>query len=248
MAAHFTPDDHPLVRHLESVATLSHDEKCALADLPMQVVEVKTDQEIVREGDRPTRSCLILEGFACTFKHTGDGKRQIMAFHIPGDIPDLQSLHLTVLDSSLGTITPCKVAYIKHEALRDLCARQPGIGSALWRTSLIDASIFREWVTNVGRREAYGRMAHLLCETLVRLTAVGLAEDHACELPITQSELADATGMTTVHVNRTLQDLRADGLISLNAGRLKALDWEGLKRVGDFDPTYLHLEPSHAAR
>ena len=91
-------------------------------------------------------------------------------------------------------------------------------------------------------------MAHLLCETLVRLTAVGLAEDHACELPITQSELADATGMTTVHVNRTLQDLRADGLISLNAGRLKALDWEGLKRVGDFDPTYLHLEPSHAAR
>jgi CRP-like cAMP-binding protein len=247
MAVHFTSHDHPLVRHLESVATLSHDEKCALVNLPMQVVDIKTDQEIVREGDRPTRSCLILEGLACTFKHTGDGKRQIMAFHIPGDIPDLQSLYLAVLDSSLGTITPCKVAFIQHQALRDLCARQPGIATALWRTSLIDASIFREWVTNVGRREAYSRVAHLLCETLVRLTAVGLAADHACELPITQSELADATGMTTVHVNRTLQDLRGDGLISLNGGKLKALSWEGLKRAGDFDPTYLHLERSNAA-
>ena len=247
MAATFSVDDHPLIRHLESVAKLSSDEKHALVSLPMQLMDLRADQDIVREGDRPTRSCLILEGFACTFKMTGEGKRQIMAFHIPGDVPDLQSLHLTVLDSSLGTLTPAKLGFIQLEALHDLCARHPGIAAALWRVTLIDAAIFREWVTNIGRREAYARIAHLFCETLVRMKAVGLAEDHGCELAMTQSELGDATGISTVHVNRTLQELRRDGLINLMGSRFQALDWEALKQAGDFDPSYLHLEESEAA-
>ena len=246
MAAQLTPDDHPLVRHLESVATLSHDEKRALVNLPMQVVDIKTDQEIVREGDRPTRSCLILEGFACTFKHTGDGKRQIMAFGIAGDIPDLQSLHLDVLDNSVSTLTPCRVGFITHDALYDLCEDHPRITAAFWRKSLIEGAVFREWVMNVGRREAYNRIAHLFCELMVRLRAVGLAEDYSCHLPITQAEFADAIGVTTVHLNRVLREMRANGIIELSGDRLTIPDWDRLKEAGDFDPTYLHLDQAAA--
>jgi CRP-like cAMP-binding protein len=241
------PKYSPLIRKLDSIFTLTDDERQALENLPMQIVVIKEGQDIVREGDRPTRSCLLLSGFACVYKVTGDGKRQIAGFCIPGDIPDLQSLHLEVLDSSLGTLTPCQVGFITHDALRDLCERYPRITAAFWRETLIDAAIFREWVMNVGQREAYQRMAHVFCELLVRLRAVGLAEDHACDLPITQAEFADALGVSNVHVNRVLQEMRANGLIELSGDRLKILDWETLKRVGDFDPTYLHLKRDQAA-
>ena len=231
----------PLVRKLESIFVLSDEERAALEHLPVQVQGLRADQDIVREGDRPSRCCALLEGYAATYKVTSKGKRQIMAFHIPGDIPDLQSLHLDVLDSSLGTLTPCRVAFVQHEALRDLCRRHPRIGDAFWRETLILASIFREWVMNVGRREAYGRIAHLLCEWIVLLQAVGLVQDHTCDLPMTQAELGDALGISTVHVNRILQELRGNRLISLKGSTLQVLDWEELKQVGDFDPTYLHL-------
>ena len=236
-----------LIRRLENIFTLSDAEKAAFATLPMQVMDIRTDQDIVREGDRPTRSCLILEGFACMHKMTVKGRRQIMSFFVPGDIPDLQSLHLTVMDCSLGTITPCKLGFIQHEALRALCDRHPRIARALWRETLIDAAIFREWVMNVGRREAYARMAHVMCELVVRLRAVGLAPDDAYELPMTQSEFADALGISTVHVNRTLQAMRADGLIRLSGNQLTIPDWEKLKEAGEFDPAYLHLEQKAAA-
>jgi CRP-like cAMP-binding protein len=231
----------PIIRHFETIFKLSDDERAALEKLPMQLSDIRADQEIVREGDRPSRCFAVLEGFACTFKVTGEGKRQIVAFHVPGDMPDVQSLHLEVLDITIGTLTPCKIGFVQHEAMRDLCMRFPRIAGALWRDTLIDAAIFREWVMNVGRRQAYGRIAHILCEWIVKMRAAGLAEDHTCELPMTQTELADATGMTTVHVNRTLMDLRRDGLIDLKGSKLAALDWEGLKQAGDFDPTYLHL-------
>jgi CRP-like cAMP-binding protein len=201
----------------------------------------------VREGDRPSRSCLVLDGFAATYKMTGDGKRQIMAFHSPGDIPDLQSLQLKVLDSSLGTLTACKVGFIQHEVLRDLCRRYPRINDALWRETLINAAIFRRWMTNIGRRDAYNRIAHLFCEWIVRLRAVGLVRDRVCDFPMTQNELADATGISTVHVNRVLQELRGNGLITLKAGTLTILDWEQLKQAGDFDAAYLHLDREQTA-
>ena len=247
MHASFHSQDNPLIRRLESIFTLTDDERQALLDLPMQVVVIKDDQDIVREGDRPSRSFTILSGFTCTYKVTGDGKRQIVAFGIAGDIPDLQSLHLKVLDISVATVSSCRVGFIAHEALRDLCRRHPRIAAAFWRETLVEGAIFREWVVNVGRREAYNRMAHVFCEMLVRLRAVGLVEDHACNLPITQGEFADAIGTSTVHVNRVLQELRADGLIELKGDRLTIPDWEKLKQVGDFDPTYLHLENAQAA-
>ncbi len=239
--------DNPLIRKIESVFTLTDDERQALETLPMQVSVIKADQDIVRMGDRPSRACLILSGFACTYKVTVGGKRQIVSFNLPGDVPDLQSLHLKTLDTSVGTISTCRVGFVTHEVLRDLCTRYPRIAAALWRETLIDAAIFREWVMNVGQREAYNRMAHVLCELLVRLRAIGLVEDHACDLPITQGEFADALGVTTVHVNRVLQQMRADGLIETKGTQLKIPDWDKLKQVGEFDPTYLHLEREDAA-
>jgi CRP-like cAMP-binding protein len=236
-----------LIRKLESRLTLTDDERHALETLPMQIVALKENQDIVRVGDRPSRSCLILSGFTCTYKMTGDGKRQIHNFHIPGDIPDLQSLHLEVLDNSLGTITPCSVGFITHEALNTLFERHYRIARAFWRETLIDGAIFREWMTSIGQREAYPRIAHLLCEMMVRLRAVGLANGHSCNWPITQGEIGDALGITTVHVNRVLQEMRADGLIELKGERLNIPDWDKLKAAGDFDPTYLHLESNQAA-
>ena len=236
-----------MVRKLESTFSLSDDERKALETLPMQVVVIKEDQDLVREGDHPSRSCLILSGFAATYKVTGEGKRQIVSFNIAGDIPDLQSLHLRVLDNGISTLSPCRVGFIPHEALRDICNRYPRLASAFWRETLIDASIFREWVLNVGRRDAYTRMAHVLCELVVRLRAVGLVVDHSCDLPITQAEFADALGVTTVHVNRVLQQMRTEGLIELKGDRLNIPDWDKLKQAGEFDPTCLHLESNKAA-
>ena len=242
-----SPRTNPLIRKLENVFRLTDEEKAADANLPIQVADIRADQDIVREGDRPSRCCLVLEGFTCTYKVTGQGKRQIMAFHIPGDIPDLQSLHLKVLDNSLGTITRCRVGFIQHEALRDLCQRQGRITSAFWRETLIDAAVFREWMVSIGRREALARVAHLFCEVLLRMRAVGLTQGDTCDWPITQAEIGDALGLSTVHVNRTLQELRAAGLIRLEDRTLTVLNWEELKRVGDFDPTYLHLHNREAA-
>jgi CRP-like cAMP-binding protein len=239
--APFPPDHNPLVRKLESIFPLNDDERQALLDLPLQVNVLKEGQDIVREGDRPSRCFVILSGFTRTYKATGDGKTQIVAFGVAGDIPDLQSLHLKTLDISVATLTPCSVGFIAHEDLWDLCMRYPRLTAAFWRETLVEGAIFREWLLNVGRREAYHRMAHMLCELLVRLRAVGLAEDHACNLPITQGEFADALGVSTVHVNRVLQELRAHGLIELKGERLHVPDWEGLKQAGDFDPIYLHL-------
>lgn len=238
----FTSNDNPLVRKLESIMSLSEDEKEALENLPMQIVSLRGDQDIVREGDRLSRCCLFLDGIGCTYKVTADGKRQIVAFNIPGSIPDLQSLHLATLDTSVGTLEPCRVGFIQHEMLHDLCDRFPRITVAFWRKALIDAAVYREWVINIGQREAYKRMAHLLCEMMVRLKAVGLASDNSCELPITQSEFGDALGITTVHVNRVLKQMRTSGLIQTKGTVLIIPDWEELKQVGDFDPIYLHLK------
>ncbi len=236
-----------MIRRLESIAPLSDEERQALQDVPVQVTFLRAEQDIVRIGDRPSQSCLVLEGFTCVYKMTADGKRQIIAFHVPGDIPDLQSLHLKVMDNSLATMTPCTVGFIQHEDLLRLCERYPRITAALWRETLVDASIFREWLLNIGRREAYGRMAHLLWEMLVRLKAVGLVEDQTFDLPLTQGKLADAIGISGVHVNRVLQELRSDGLIRTRGTQMSILDWDRLKEAGEFDPLYLHLRQDGAA-
>jgi CRP-like cAMP-binding protein len=232
----------PLIRRLESVAPVSDEERRAIAALPITVRDLRADQDIVRDQDRPSQCCVILEGFACRYKLLPGGRRQIVSFHIPGDIPDLQSLHLEVMDHNLGTVVASKVAFIPHETVRLFLRAHPRIADVFWRETLIDAAVFREWVVNVGRREAYGRIAHILCEVYVRLRAVGLVNGQSYLMPVTQAELGDATGMSTVHVNRTLQELRRDGLISTpRSGQVVIESWDGLQKAGEFDQTYLHL-------
>jgi len=151
------------------------------------------------------------------------------------------------MDHSLATVIASKVAFIPHKVVRSFLRTHPRVADVFWRDTLIDAAVFREWVVNVGRREAYGRIAHVLCELYVRLKAVGLANGLAFEMPVTQAELGDATGMSTVHVNRTLQELRGNGLISTpNNGRVVVEDWARLNEAGEFDPTYLHLKEQAA--
>jgi CRP-like cAMP-binding protein len=242
------PGHDMLLRKLRSISPLSADEQQCLLTLPLSVKSVGPDQDIVLDGDRPSECCLVVEGFTCRYKVTHEGKRQIFSFHIPGDIPDLQSLHLKVMDHSLMTMTPCKLAFIPHQSLAELMRRCPRIADVMWRDTLIDAAIFREWMMGIGRRSAYTRIAHVLCEVLVKMRAVGLANGHACELPVTQAELGDALGLSTVHVNRSLQELRRHGLIELRGGSLSVLNWDGLKKAGEFDPTYLHLDGEIAER
>jgi CRP-like cAMP-binding protein len=235
----------PLVAKLETLMQLTDEERRAVTELPMIVRDLREDHDIVREGDRPTQACLLIEGFAHRYQAMGDGRRQIMSFHIPGDIPDLLSIHLSVMDHNLGTLAPSKCGFISHQNLRGLIAAHPRIGDAFWRDTLIDGAIFRTWLTGIGRRNAYARIAHLLCELVTRMRAVGLQNGNSVRLPLTQEEIGDALGLSTVHVNRVVQQLRADGLITWHAKALTVNDWEGLKRAGEFDPTYLHLR-NHA--
>lgn len=234
------PEQQRLLRKLESIAIITDDERQAVLDLPLTIRTYAPDQDIVRDGDRPSECCLVLDGFTFRYKLLTDGRRQILAFHTPGDIPDLQSLHLEVMDHSVAALVLTRVAFISHIDMNALCRRYSGLTAALWRDSLIDAAMFREWMVGLGRRSAHERIAHLLCEMTLRLAAVGLSDGRSSNLPITQVELGDALGLTAVHVNRVLQDLRRDGLITLSSSRLTVLDWKSLRRVGDFDPAYLH--------
>lgn len=231
----------PLIRKLALSFRLSTEESEAIAQLPFHIRDVPGDFAIVSDGDRPTQCVMIVEGFACRYKILGEGKRQIFSFHIPGDIPDLQSLHLEVMDHSLATVMPSRIATLQHDPLRAFLRAHPRIADAFWRDTLIDAAIFREWMASVARRDASSRVAHLLCELYIRIQAIGRTTDHTYELPLTQEELADALGLSTVHVNRTLQELRAEGLIRSGKRTVAILDWARLREVADFDPAYLHF-------
>lgn len=230
-----------LVRKMISINTLSDEERAALGGLPVTIANLGVQHDIVREGDRPVRSCLLLEGYLFTSKHIGEGRRQITSLYVAGDIPDLQSVHLEVMDMTLTTLKPCRVAFIQHEAIKAVCMDYPRLAFAFWRSTLIDAAIYREWVANIGQRSALSRTAHLMCEILARLRAVGLSDGRSCELPTTQTELADALGLSVVHMQRVLKELRSAQLIELRGKRLTVLKLRELQEIGDFDPTYLHL-------
>ncbi|RUR31838.1 Crp/Fnr family transcriptional regulator [Vreelandella nanhaiensis] len=231
-----------MIRKLESIFALTSEEEQALISLPIQIKFLETNRNIVTVGDQPSHCCLIVEGFTCVHKLSVEGKRQIIAFHVPGDIPDLQSLHLQVLDINISSITRCKLGFIKHTDLHQLCEQHPRLTPALWRETLVHASIFREWLLNNGQRSAYSRVAHLICEFMLRLKAVGLVDDTTFTMPVTQAELADATGITPVHANRVLQALRSDGLISTSRQQITIPDWHEIQLAGEFDPLYLHLK------
>ena len=229
-----------LIRRLTVGTPLGAADIDAIAHLPMMVKDLPPQAAIVREGERPGQCCLLIDGFACRSKTTDVGKRQILSIHIPGDIPDLQSLHLHVMDHDLTTLSACKVGYIAHEVLRTITRERPMIAEALWRETLIDAAVFREWIVNVGRRPATARMAHFLAEIGKRLEAVGLANVDQFELPMTQIDMADALGLSPVHVNRVIQELRRSGVLELRKHAVSIRDLPRLMQIADFDDLYLH--------
>ncbi len=234
------------IRKLQNISDLTQSDIAVLESIPLQKREYRANQDLVREGDRPTHSFVVLDGMVGSTKLTGEGKRQITSFFVPGDLPDLHGLHLSVMDCTFSPLTSARLGFMRHDALRAICNQHASISTVFWRSTLIDAAIYREWVTNVGRRDGYTRMAHILCELIVRLRSVGRIEDHVAELPITQSALGDALGLSAVHVNRLLQELRRDGLISTVGSRFHAVDWTGLVRAGDFQATYLHQRTEQA--
>jgi CRP-like cAMP-binding protein len=237
----------PLIRNLERFGPLSAEDRKLLGDAPTDIRNVAADQDIVTEGDIPTSCVVILEGFACRYKLLANGKRSITNFLVAGDICDLQSLLLQKLDHSIGTLTPCRIGSIPHALMTDIIENRPRITRAMWQATLVEGAVFRAWLTNVGRRSGYERIAHLICEMLLRLKVVGLADDGGYDLPLTQAEIGDALGLSLVHVNRILQELRAAGLITFRGGAVQIRDWPGLQEAANFDPVYLHIPPQNQA-
>ena len=198
------------------------------------------DAYLMREGE-PTSTCsLLVAGYAFRQKLVDSGARQIISFHIPGEFLDIQNVLLSVADHNIQALTRASVAVIQKGPLMDLLGNRPPLRKAFWIDSLLDASVFREWVVNVGRRDARARIAHLLCEFAARVRNSGEADSEMFDFPLTQEQIGDATGLTAVHTNRTLQSLRKDGLINLSSSRLAILDWEKLCEIGDFNERYLH--------
>jgi CRP-like cAMP-binding protein len=232
-----------LIRKLRINTRLDAEDIAAIERLPFVREELGPGSAIAREGDRPSRCCLVVTGFLYRAKITEEGKRQILSFHVPGDIPDLQSLHLHVSDHDLVALDEATVGFIQHEAMHGITRARPAVTAALWRETLVDAAMFREWIVNVSRRSAAARMAHLLLELARRLDAIGLVRDGAYYLPLTQVHLADALGLTSVHVNRVLQELRKDGVLELKDRVLRFGDVARLQSIGAFDPLYLHQDP-----
>lgn len=237
---------HPLellVRNLELRSSLSPEDRKAVLELPCTLRTLEPQSYTVREADAPTSCGVLISGFAYRQKLTGDGSRQIVALLIPGDAIDFQSLFLDVADHSVQMLTRGEVAFVSRSDLQDLARSRAGVGHAILVKILVEASIAREWVLNLGRREARVRMAHLLCEVAVRLEAHDLTDEYSYELPMTQEQLADALGLTPVHVNRTLKALDKDGLITRNKRIVGFPDWWRLREAADFNQRYLHLEP-----
>ena len=232
----------PLLRKLQSIGNPTYAEQHALAELPVTIRMLDAQEDIVREGDRPVIVCLILEGFACRYATVPSGRRQILSFHIPGDIPDLQSLFIKVMDHNLAVLVPTKVALISHDAMRSLIDRNHQISHLLWRDCLVDAAIFRKWIVGMGRRTAYARFAHLVCEFAMRMHAVGLMKGNVCAMPFTQADIADALGLSNVHVSRVLGRLRKQGLFTWQDGALTIKNWQRLQKAAEFDPSYLQLD------
>jgi CRP-like cAMP-binding protein len=187
-------------------------------------------------------STLLLDGWTARAKDLEGGERQITEINLPGDFVDLHSFTLKMLDHDVIALTNCELVTVPHERLQEITVKFPHLTRLLWFSTNLDASIHREWMLSAGRRTALGRVAHLFCELLVRLQLTGLASDDSYDFPLTQVQLADCLGLTSVHVNRTLQDLRKRGIIELRDKRLRILDLPALKQAGEFDPCYLYLQ------
>ena len=221
---------------------ISAEEEAAIRSMVGEVRDYNADQVIIRCGDELRESVLLLDGWIARTKDLSDGGRQISELQFAGDFTDIHGFTLKRLDHNIATITPCRVALVPHDRLRSTLERFPHLMRVYWLMTNIDAAIHREWTVSLGRRSALSRMAHLFCEIRERLDIVGLAPNDSYEFPLTQQELGECLGLTAVHVNRTLQELRRRGLIEVENRRARILDLPRLKSEGDFDPYYLYLE------
>jgi CRP-like cAMP-binding protein len=233
-----------LVRRLQTSSGISEEDIREVHELPITVREYPAERAVVRDGERATECCLIAEGFCVRSKTISDGRRQILSIHIPGEIPDLMSLFLHVMDHDLSTLTPCTLGFIKHETLQKLHRRRPNVAEMFWRDTLIDSAMFREWIVNVGQRPAPARLAHVMVELRERLKVIGRADGNRFDMPLTQEQIGEALGITAVHANRVIKQLRQDGIVDLHRGRVTVLDEGKFQELADFDNRYLHQSPA----
>jgi CRP-like cAMP-binding protein len=234
-----------LLRRLDTQSKLGPAGVAAIRSLPVAVRHWEGGRAIVSDGERPSECCLIIDGFCARTKTTPAGQRQILSLHVLGEIPDLQSLHLRRMDHDLVTLIPSTLGFISHASLHALTHAQPNVADALWRDTLIDAAIFREWIVNVGQRPAPARLVHILLELRKRLSVIaprGKATDF--EFPLTQEQIAEALGITPVHANRIIKQLRQDGIVDVGRGRVHVLDEMKLAELAQFDDRYLHQNPA----
>lgn len=234
---------NPFLSFLERRDKLSAEERQLVELVASRPRQVQAKRDIVREGSAPKDSCLMLSGFSARYHLLGDGRRQISAIHIAGDFVDLHSFLLGRMDHSVIAMTDCTVAMVPHDLLREITEKHPHFSRLLWLSTVIDAATYRQWLVASGRLSSAGQLSRFLCEMFVRLEVVHLTDGLSFKLPISQVDLSDAMGLSVVHVNRTLQDLRRQGLITWQGEQVRILDWEGLQRVAEFNPTYLNLQP-----
>lgn len=221
---------------------ISPEEERVIRDMVSHTIQVPADRPVVRAGETLKDSMILLRGWAARAKDLPSGQRQFAEIHLPGDFTDLHSFTLKRLDHDVMAITPCTFAIVPHDRLKVMTERMPHLTRVYWFATNLDAAIHREWALSLGRRSAIGRTAHLFCELLVRLEIVDLTNGYSYDCPLTQVELAESLGLTSVHVNRTLQELRRRGVIELENRRLTILDLDALKAIAEFDPAYLYLE------
>ncbi len=234
---------NPLIHKLDRIAVLTDAEKQALEGAVARTRDLPPGVDLIHAGERPMDCTLLLDGWACRYKLLPKGKRQITGFVIPGDQCDLDGIILGSMDHSVSTLTAAKVALIPRDLLLGLINSHPALARALWQETLAEAAIGREWVLNVGARTASERIAHVFCEMGLRLQAAGLGDRSRFEFPVTQADLGDATGMTNVHVNRTLMEMRREGLITWTGSKVVIPDWKRLQQAGSFSPDYLFINP-----
>jgi CRP-like cAMP-binding protein len=231
-----------LITKLEQRDRLTDAEKACLDGIWSPPKRYKPGQDLVREGDRPGVSTIVLEGFCGRYNNLRDGRRQISALHIGGDFVDLHSFPLKIMDHGVVALSEVKAVTVPHETLLKITEAQPHLTRMLWLSTLIDASINRRWIVAMGRLQSNAQFAHLICELRVRLGIIGQADDTGYDFPLTQTEVADVLGLSLVHVNRVVQELRREGLIAWSGKHITILDWPRLQELAEFDAGYLHLE------
>jgi len=230
----------PFLERLLARSVLSEADQRAILGLSAEITKLGPGASFLPLGSMPHHACLLVDGVAARYGLARDGRRQITALYVRGDMPDLCSLALPPISSALETLTPCILLRVPHAALHKIC-QSPSIAEAFWRDTMVDTAICTEWVVNLGQRPAPARVAHIICELAMRYRIERERGEFEFAMPLTQHHLADAAGISAVHANRAVQVLKAQGLMVMSGRCIRVLNWKGLQQAADFDPSYLHL-------